>query len=129
MARKNITAEAIPYPKRREVYKPYPSTQPVTKETGTEKETASNNAKSKLKVAGLGTGMFLLALLTVAQFAFVTHYNYEVNQLEQKKEKLQDEKQRLEMKAVELKSHERIEHIAREELNMKRPTDILEVRQ
>ncbi len=132
MTRKKLNAEAIPYPKRKDVPVPTPHRRsPARKDPNSptgERELPTSKPRSSYKALGFGIGVFLLALLTVAQFAFLTHYNYEVNQLEQKKESLQKEKQQLEMQAIELKSHERIDRLAREELDMKKPTDTMEVR-
>ena len=71
----------------------------------------------------LGLSCFALCLLTVAQFALLADLNYQVNQLERELEGHQQQKEQLQMKAIELESLDRIERYATEELNMEKPKD------
>ena len=115
----HITAEAIANPQRRAV----PQQQPRREKTVRHKQSKSLKL-AKVKTCAVALSGLLLALATVAQFAFISQLNYQVSQKEQELNQLENYQQQLEVKIMELKSHERIEKYATEELDLKRPSDV-----
>ncbi|WP_041366963.1 cell division protein FtsL [Natranaerobius thermophilus] len=116
MYKNQVTAEAIPKTHRQTA----PQRSPQERKKTRSRPVAVPKT-AKIKFLGVAFCAFALAMLTVAHFAFVAQLNFQISQLENELEELHNEKNHLEMKIVELKSHQRIEQYAKEELEMKRP--------
>ncbi|WP_158212319.1 septum formation initiator family protein [Natranaerobius trueperi] len=119
MYKNQLTAEAAP--KRRQNLNK--QSDPVRK-TKTRRRSKTVPKLAKAKAVGICVGGVLLALLTVAHFALVAQLNYQISQLERELEQIENQKAHLEMKITEKQSYERIERYAREELNMKKPSQV-----
>ncbi len=114
-----LTAEAIPQTRRQNIPRQRPQNKPVKK-----RQPVTVPLSVKLKCTGVAFCGFALAIATVAHFAFISQLNSEITTMENNLDKIQNQNSQLEMKTVELRSAQRLEQYAKEELDMKRSSDL-----
>ena len=66
----------------------------------------------------------LFFIMYINQYVQISRKSFMVEKLQDKKRKLQSKKEHLQLKIAELKSLDRVERIAKEELNMEQPDNI-----
>ena len=82
------------------------------------------NLKAMLVIVFIIFIIVLFFIIYINQYVKLSRKNIMVEKLEDKKRKLESKKEHLQLKIAELKSLDRVERIAKEELNMKQPDNI-----
>lgn len=97
------------------------------------RSSSQSNKDSTNKITNLKTMLVIIFMISIIALFFILYINqyvqlsrksFMVEKLEDKKRKLESEKEHLQLKIAKLKSLERVERIAKEELNMEQPDNI-----
>src|SRR5690554_2461508 len=105
-----------------------PYHQEVLPQPKTQQKKKKNYRRSRLMVIGLVVLLFIFSLYVVSCYIQVAVLGYNIVRTERELEELQTEINRLELDIEKLRSLERIENIALNELNMKKPEGAIFVR-
>ncbi|MBM7557941.1 cell division protein FtsL [Halanaerobacter jeridensis] len=82
------------------------------------------NSKTMLMIIFIIFVIVLFFIMYINQYVQLSRKSFMVEKLEDKKRKLESKKEHLQLKIAKLKSLERVERIAKQELNMEQPDNI-----